>query len=184
MVDALKLVKALEVLGQATLRQLEAASALGRYASMGGSIDAIKASGAAAETYLKALLESQGFRTFNVQRANGTGFDLISAKIAADGSVSDVMKLDVKNTAGLVDSITAFGAGAKRAGNYQGNVASAIKQLIAMKDPAATAVAVALRDGDFGVALVAHPSAQIAQSVYTTVTKQTGKQLQFLGYLP
>jgi hypothetical protein len=180
----LKMVNKISHSADSTLQQLAAVTTLGRYASIGGSIDAVKASGFAAETYTRVYAESIGLKTFNVQRKNGTGFDLVTAKVDANGMVTNVMVLDAKNTIGAVDSITAFGAGAKRAENYQRNVDHAIKQLVAENSPVARQVVTALESNNFGLAVVAHPGARIDPAAIAAVQARTGKTPTLWGWLP
>jgi hypothetical protein len=177
-------VRDLSKVADPSLQQLAAVTALGRYASIGGGIDAIKASGFAAETYTRVYAESIGLKTFNVQRKNGTGFDLVTAKVDANGMVTNVMVLDAKNTIGSVDSITAFGAGAKRAGNYQGNVDHAIKQLVAENSRVADQVVAALENKNFGLAVVSHPGARIDPAAIAAVQARTSKTPTLWGWLP
>jgi hypothetical protein len=171
---------------QASLGQLAVAAILGRYASIGGAIDAIRMSGVAAETYITAYAKSIGLETFLVQRSNGTGFDLITARANPKGGVSDVMVLDVKNTSGVVDSVTALGAGSKRPGNYAGNVATAIDELLTQQrlgSRYAGDVAAALDNRNFGVGIVAHSAATISADVTAAILARTGKQVKFLPWL-
>jgi hypothetical protein len=153
---------------------------LGRYASVGGSIDAVKKAGFAAEALAFAKAESLGLTTFKVQRSNGTGFDLITAKVN-NGIVSDVMILDVKNTIGEIPSITAFGPGAKNpAANFAGNLSSAVEKLsggVYKGNDIAEQIANAIKRQNYGMAIVTTEHATVGANVASQALRVTGKPL-------
>jgi hypothetical protein len=155
-------------------------TALGRYASESGSIDAVKASVFAAKTYAKTYAKSIGLKVFKVQRDNGTGFDLITAKVN-NGIVSDVMILDVKNTIGEIPSITAFGPGAKNpAANFAGNLSSAMEKLqrgVFEGNDVARQVADAIKRQNYGMAIVTTEHATLGANVASQAVRVTGKPI-------
>jgi hypothetical protein len=174
----------------ATMRQLASATTMSRYLlNLAGSspIDLAKAAGYTAETftqmYAKGVL---GLETFMVQRANGTGFDLITAKLGSNGTIGDVMMLDVKNSSDLVDSVTAFGAGARRPTNYADNLRHTLTALqIQARNgvPNALRLRNELQSGNFGIGIVAAPGARMSNSVVTQITAATGRAPQLLPWL-
>jgi hypothetical protein len=162
---------------------------LKRYAAASGSIDAVRGSGFAAEQFARAYADSIGLHTFSVQRSNGTGFDLITAKVN-NGVVSDVMILDIKNTIGEIPSATAMGAGAKKpAENFNGNIDRAIKVLENSEaykgSEVARQVARSIRQENYGMALVTTPHARVGANVASQVQAASGKTLMpALRWLP
>jgi hypothetical protein len=156
-------------------------SILKRYAAASGSIDAVRGSGFAAEQFARAYADSIGLHIFSVQRNNGTGFDLITAKVN-NGVVSDVMIMDIKNTIGEIPSATAMGAGAKKpAENFNGNIKRAIDVLENSEayrgSDITSQVSKAISNGNYGMALVTTPHARVGANVASQVQAASGKTL-------
>lgn len=88
--------------------------------------------------------------------------------------------LDVKNTSGTLDKITAFGAGAKRAWTYPNNLIEAQKRILASRHSESKQVVEALKRGQFELAVVTAPGAQ----VHANISAHLAKSLPKIPFVP
>lgn len=79
--------------------------------------------------------------------------------------------LDVKNTTGTVDKITAFGAGAKRAWAYPNNLIEAQKRIGASGHPWRQQVVDAIDNKLFDLVVVTAPGAQLGSNLSQQMAK-------------
>jgi hypothetical protein len=97
--------------------------------------------------------------------------------------------LDGKNSADVVESVTALGTKARRTDNYNRNLNNAIMRLELQARPPTSSLysqqlADALRNGNFGLGVVTAPGARMSTSAVNQITATTGRSPQLLPWLP